>query len=133
MSNPSDPSDDLFGDEIFRYTRQDAIRDGYLLDITPSAKQRADLKIPTAITLGLWESLTVKEEFRAEHPVVLDLCDGVAFARAGLTTSRWFDGDHGGILLFKFKTQGRTVNVKFVLGPGDDGRSVATIMLPAED
>ena len=56
MSDPRDPGDDLFGDEVFRYTRQDAIRDGYLLDITQSAKQRADSK--WRISLKNWPPMS---------------------------------------------------------------------------
>jgi hypothetical protein len=128
-----DSDDDFFGDEIFRYTRQDAIRDGYLLDISTAARARADLKLPSAITLGLWEALARGEKFNPHHPAVMDLCDGVAFAAAGLTSSEWFDREDGGTLFFTFKSCGRKLSAKFVLGPGDDAMPVVTIMLPGED
>lgn len=127
------PDDSPFGDEIFRYTRKDAIRDGYLLDITSAAKQRANLELPAAITLGLWEHVAPKQPFRADHPVVPDLCDGVAFALAGLTKTRKFELQDGEILFFEFKSQGIKHAVKLVLGPGDHGEPVVTIMLPNED
>lgn len=132
MSSSNDPNEDLFGRQIFRYTRQDAIRDGVLLDVTETLRTRAAVKLPAVITIALWESLAGDERFRPDHPTVNDLCDGVAFAAAGLVSSEWSDCDDGGTLLFGFTSGVRKFTVKLMLGPGDEGLPVMTIMLPDE-
>lgn len=132
MSSPNDPNEELFGREIFRYTRQDAIRDGVLLDISETVRTRADVRLTAVISLALWETLAAAERFRPDHPAVNDLCDGVAFARAGLVASDWSDREDGGTLLFDFSTGTRKLKAKLVLDPGDDGLPVITIMLPDE-
>jgi hypothetical protein len=130
---PKNPDDDLFGREMFRYTRQDAIRDGYLFAITEMAKTHAYLNLPTAITLGLWKMLVGGEPFTAEHQAVKDLCEGVGFDAAGLAIGNdWADGADGGTLLFKFTTRSCKLKAKLVLGPGDDGLPVITIICPAK-
>ena len=43
---------DYFGDVIYAYTRQDAINDGVLVDVTELARE-AGFKIPVAITAAL--------------------------------------------------------------------------------
>jgi hypothetical protein len=132
VSSPNDPNEDLFGQEIFRYTRQNAIRDGVLLDITETVRTRATVKLPAVITIALWEALAGAEPFRPDHPAVDDLCDGVAFAAAGLVSSEWSDCDDGGILVFGFTSGARKFSVKLVRGPSDEGLPVMTIMLPDE-
>jgi len=132
MSDSRD-SDDLFGGEIFRYTRADAIRDGYLLDLKISASIRAGLRLPTVMTVGLWERLAGEALFSPDHPVVLDLCDGIAFAEADLTPPELVDqNEFGKLTVFEFRRGQTKLKVKLVIGPGDDGRPVATIMLPNE-
>jgi hypothetical protein len=132
VSSPNDPNEDLFGQEIFRYTRQHAVRDGVLLDITETVRTRADVKLPAVITIALLETLAGAERFRPDHPAVNDLCDGVAFAAAGLIASEWFDCEDGGTLLFGFASGSRKFSAKLVVGPGDEGLPVMTIMLPDE-
>ena len=70
--------------------------------------------------------------FRPDHAAVNDLCDGVAFARAGLVANDWSDREDGGTLLFDFGTGVRKMKAKMVLDTGDDGFPVITIMLPEE-
>lgn len=132
MSKPNDSDDDPIGREIFRYTRHNAIRDGYLLDITETARTHALLNLPTVITLGLWETLVGDERFTADHPAVRDVCDGVAFEVCGLAIGNDWSRD-GKTLTFKFSRGFRRLTAKLVLGPGDGGLFVTTIMLPSED
>ena len=118
------------GDFHFRYTRAQALRDGLLLDITPAAREHAEIPVHTVLTLGLWRTLAGNAAFTADDPRVKDLCYGLLFAAVGLTPGRWSGQD---TLRFGFKTGERQLEAKLVLGPGDDGELVATLMLLAED
>lgn len=132
MSSPNDPDDDRLGRDIYRYTRQEAIHDGYLLDITETARRHALLNSPTVITLGLWKTLAGNEPFTADHPALKDLCDGLAFEISGLAIGNDWSED-GVTLRFKFSTGSRQLSAKLVLGPAYGGLLVVTIMLPSED
>jgi hypothetical protein len=46
---------DLFGVPIYSYTREQALADGILVDVSKMAKQ-AGFKIPMAVTDTLWHS-----------------------------------------------------------------------------
>jgi len=81
------------GDFLFRYTRADALRDGVLLDITATAKEHADLKVQTAITLRLWRALAGHAPFRAQDERVKDLCRWLLFAAIGLIQDPGSDQD----------------------------------------
>jgi len=119
-------------DLIFSYTRQQAIEDGVLIDVSDMARE-AGFKIPVAVTQKLWADYIMQddnfgqdEKGRLWDVLFLAACE----IRARKNTS-------GSELLFRvnFRMRERTelVTLKIILGPGDRGEPVMTIMLPDED
>jgi len=48
-----DEPEPVFGDVVFRYTRAQAIEDGVLVDVTPTARE-CGFRLPVAVTQGVW-------------------------------------------------------------------------------
>ena len=145
--------DDLWGEEIFRYTRAQAIADGVLVDLTSATDDKgqrlcpqAGFKVPVAITRTAWASTveaggTWKPDGEGE---ILELKGGQSL------TGRVWDvlwmlrsacgkvGDTDRIhfqVLVDVNGDGRHEIVKLwaLCGPGDDAKPVITIMLEGED
>ena len=58
----NETNDDLFGDVIDQYTRAQAIDDGFLIDVTETARE-AGISFPTALTSAVWaQCVTVPEK-----------------------------------------------------------------------
>ena len=53
---------EIFGDNIFTYSRAMAISDGVLIDISTIAKE-AGFKVPVAVTEGLYNSWIEPDEY----------------------------------------------------------------------
>ena len=145
--------DDLWGEEIFRYTRAQAIADGVLVDLTSATDDKgqrlcpqAGFKLPVAITRTAWASTveaggTWKPDGEGE---ILELKGGqsltgrvwdvlwmlrVACGQAGDTDRIHFQ------VLVDVNGDGRREMVKLwaLCGPGDDAQPVITIMVEGED
>jgi len=125
----SDTLKDLFGDVIYTYTRKQAIEDGVLIDVSETAKE-AGLKIPVAITKSLFNIVNTvsKRSCQSFDGRLWDVLYMGAFAAKGNPTQS--------TILYKLRlTHGRKKNItlKMVIGGGDNGEPVITIMLPDED
>ena len=119
---------------IFKYTRQDALNDGVLVDVSETAKE-AGFKYPVAITEKLYQSISEipeaysHEDFKGRLWDVLWMC-AVAASK-----------ESKGTLLFKviLHTQNRIqeketpITLKAMCHPGDQHEPVITIMFPEED
>ena len=123
---------------VYAYTRAQALADGVLVDVTEDAKQFG-FKVPVAITANLL-NLYVK----ASEGLIADGQSTEARLRDVLM-----------VLLYKIKQQrpntdritfkvrfamgpthrniSRTVELTAVIGPGDEGEPVLTIMLPEDE
>lgn len=115
-------------DLIFAYTRQQALADGVLRDVTPFA-WAAGIRYPTALTAGVWAACVgTKGKFELELPGLMRLLhEFVAAAKAAKDKSR---------LQFQAAPadgSGEAVTVVVVCGPDDDGAPCLTIMLPEDD
>jgi hypothetical protein len=119
---------------IHRYTRADALHDGVLLDVSPTARE-AGIKFPVALTRGAWELCV------AVPPGVLcqdeagRLWDVCWILRCAIARQ-----DSGRVVLFAVHVRNdnreRTpplVRLKAVCGSGDRGEPVITVVLPRED
>ncbi len=124
------PLDDF--EAIYTYTRDQAIEDGVLIDVSDMAKE-AGFKWPVAVTVNVWVYYIVPDEKsrsygQSEEGRLWDL----------LTMLRLSSQNGGEIITLKvyFLMEGnkrRLVTLKAVAGPGDHGEPVITIMLPGED
>lgn len=119
---------------IYRYTRQDAIEDGVLIDISETARE-AGIRFPVAITSSAWFStIAVPDELVGEQDESGRLWDILTMFRLAALksgTKQWL----GFQVLIK-KQAGvapELVTLKANCGPGDDMEPVVTIMLPRED
>ncbi len=110
---------------IDAYTREQAIEDGTLIDVSTVARE-AGFKYPVAITSALWAVLEKHGQNQDTQGRLWDvLWMGQLAARRG-----------GTVILYKLLlTNGRAkmATLKMICGPGDDAEPVITIMLPDED
>ena len=126
------PKDDSWN-VVYAYTREQAIADGVLVDVTEQAKA-IGFKLQTVVTDHLYGYVEPPEGLlgegqsvtgRLHDPMVLALFA----ARKAVNTDR---------VTFKvdfLMAPGRkeTVEVITHIGPGDNGEPVLTIMLPEDD
>ncbi len=140
-NTPASPGcHNVFGDVIYRYTRAQAIDDGVLIDATEMAKE-AGFKWPVALTAAAWADCVAWCDADNERQVYQDqsgrLWDVLFMASYAIHTANNADRQ----LQFGLQriprnrrsTESQRTTLKLILGPGDDGEPVMTIMLPEED
>lgn len=133
---------DLFGEVISTYSRQQAIEDGVLIDVSTIAAE-AGFRFPVALTQALWTDYVKpcekdKAKGQSEQGRLWDLLHMLHMAIKGAIPARTFEGPGPGqttlfSLYFILKGRRKLVKVKAICGPGDDLEPVITIMLPEED
>ena len=142
MSNTSNEqsAESFFGDIISTYTRAQAIEDGVLIDISSTAKE-AGFEWPVAMTAGAWADCVAWSDTDSQAQVYQDqsgrLWDVIFMAFQAISLSR----ETGDRLLFRLyrvprdghSTDAEVTTLKLVVGPGDGGEPVITIVLPHED
>ncbi|MCU7829549.1 MAG: hypothetical protein KZQ85_10825 [Candidatus Thiodiazotropha sp. (ex Myrtea sp. 'scaly one' KF741663)] len=133
--------DTLFGDNVIHsYSRAQAIEDGYLVDVTETAKE-AGFIWPVALTRAAWEDCVEWCERDSKRQTNQDisgrLWDVVWMASFAIRSSK---GGSCHLLyeLFRVprggrKRKPRRTTLKMVTGPGENGEPVVTILLPNED
>ena len=142
MSNISNEqsAEAFFGEVISTYTRAQAIEDGVLIDAGSMARE-AGFKWPVALTSTVWADCVAWTEDDSKQQVHQDqsgrLWDVLYIASHAIRTSN----DPGDRLLFQFyrvvrdghSTEAVLVTLKLIIGPGDAGEPVITILLPNEN
>lgn len=123
------------GSEFFySYTRKQAIEDGVLIDVSDQAKA-SGFKIPVAVTDHLYNGYVVpSKELEEEGQSVEGRLHDLFMMTQAAAANRWKDNRVYYEVLFK--TQPRTlqtVRCLAVVGPGDEGEPVLTIMLPEDE
>lgn len=139
MRNRHDDNVSLFSDAdvIYAYTRQQAIADGVLVDVSTAAAE-AGFRIPVCLTRTAWADAVEWTDADSKRQVYQDesgrLWDLLYMARLAArrggseiryTFLRVPRGGRG--------VRPRLVTLKAICGPGDHGEPVITIMLPDED
>jgi hypothetical protein len=134
MSTPS--SKGSFDDVpiIFSYSREQALEDGVLVDVSVWAAETGFV-IPVACTSAVWHQLIVppkrtQESGQSErgraHDVLWTLFNAIKRQpKAGTVLFK--------VIFLASPNRHKTVTLKSVIGPGDSGEPVITIMLPEED
>jgi len=142
MSNSSSnrSTESFFGEVISTYTRAQAIEDGVLID-TGSMAQEAGFKWPVAVTSAAWADCIAWTEDDSDKQVYQDqsgrLWDVLFMASHAIRQ----DSGSGDRLLFKlyrvrrdgYSKEAILATLKLIVGPGDQGEPVITILLPHED
>ena len=130
----------IFGKVISVYTRAQALADGVLID-AGSMTREAGFRWPVAITAGAWADCVAWDDADSERQTHQDqsgrLWD-VLFMAAYAARA---NADAGSELLFELyrvprngeATEAELTRLKLVVGPGDGGEPVMTILLPNED
>lgn len=131
------PEDAGFWDDapvISRYTRDRAIKDGVLVDVTETARE-AGFKHPLALTAAVHADIKditpSKRGIQDEEGRLWDLLWMGRHAVSAAAACR----QTGPVFLSFVMPVGRHRNyrAKIVLGPGDAGEPVFTVMTPEED
>ncbi len=138
---PANPGcHNLFGEVIYSYTRVQAIDDGVLIDATEMARD-AGFKWPVALTVAAWSDCVAWSDVDNERQVYQDqsgrLWDVLFMASFAVRTAnnanRQLQFDLQRIPRNGQLTTSQRLTLKLILGPGDGGEPVITIMLPGED
>lgn len=101
---------------IYSYTRKQALADGLLIDVTEMA-QKCRIKYPTALTASVWE-------------IINDIPPNLG---QDVNGRLWNILCVLRMALVRASRQGKTLEIKAVIGPGDDAAPVIAIMLLDED
>ena len=134
MSKKNDAGHFEGSDLIHSYTRQQAIEDGVLVDVTETARE-AGFRYQVALTSTVFGTyVEVPPGISGQDPAgrLWDILWMLRHAIRG-------DSDGGSVILFQLLVRNsdtatpRLVTLKSVCGPGKDAEPVITIMLPEED
>lgn len=130
---------DIFGDVIFSYTREQAIADGELIDVTETAKQ-SGFTIPVAVTRAVWEETIAWTSNNSAKQTHQDqsgrLSDVMWMLYLACRRSKGETCLVFGVSVIPRDGKSRKpvlVKLKSVIGGGDEGEPVITVMLPSED
>lgn len=129
----------IFGEEIYRYTRAQALADGELVDVTKTARE-AGFRVPVAMTAAAWNKTVAWSETDSARQVQQDeagrcwdvIWMGYIAAKRASSSFRvpfqLYVVPRGGKA-----TRPRLVTLHMHIGSGDEGEPVITIMNPDED
>ena len=141
MNNSETQSlEDVFGPVIASYSRAQAIDDGVLIDVTSMARE-AGFKWPVALTHAAWCDCVAWTE-RDDHLQVYQDESGrlwdVLFMASYAVRAATTPGDRLRFSLYRVpkdgqSTEAQEVSLQLMVGPGDAGEPVVTILLPNED
>ena len=120
-------------DLIYSYSRQQAIEDGELVDVSETARE-AGIKFPTALTRSVWTDIVEPGKIALAHGESIQgrLWDVLWMFRCAARAN----GATDTILYRLIATRGgrrHTRELKAVCGPGDTLDPCITIMMPDED
>ena len=131
-------NDNVFGDVIFAYTRAQAIADGVLVDLmqpeTVALVAEAGFTVPLAMTAAAFVATLgpVGTELPSGQDIRGRLWDVLNLLRWAIRRQSDADRVHFTVAVWNGKRHD-DVNLWALIGPGDDGEPVITIMLEGED
>lgn len=138
--------DPIFGEVIYSYSRRQAIEDGVLVQLSgpgyvgdawvPKMVAEAGIRFPLAMTIEAFSECVAltKAAERAGQDIKGRLWDVLWMMKLAIRASR--DGqDQIVFTLYVSRTRRRPerVQLKAIVGPGDQGEPVITIMYPHQD
>jgi hypothetical protein len=118
-----------WGEVVYSYTRQQAIEDGVLVDLSDLPIVRKHWRSPLACTFAVWS--VIKDAVDAGRDL-----DGILHDLFWLSKIHIQYQDHGegqSQILFTCQVGSTHHEYKLHLGPGDDGEPVLTLMFSTED
>ena len=119
---------------IYSYTRKQAIDDGVLIDVSSQARETG-FKIPVCVTDHLYHGYVVpSKELQEEGQSTEGRLHDLFMMTQAAAATRWEDNRVYYEVLFKTKPRTlETVQCLAVVGPGDEGEPVMTLMLPGDE
>lgn len=119
---------------IFSYTRAQAIEDGVLIDVTAQAKETG-FKFHTVVTDNLFHTyieppVGLEGEGQSIPGRLRDVLMVLRTAILGKSATDYLELD---VLFLMAPVRHELVRIIAVVGPGDYGEPVMTIMLPGDD
>jgi hypothetical protein len=137
-STKIDSVTELFGEVVSTYSRAQALEDGVLVDAGAMSKD-AGLKWPVAITAAAWSDCVAWSDADSARQVHQDqsgrLWDVLFMAQHAIRVNR-SGGDRLNYQLSRVPRDGRSTEasvtkLKLIVGPGDHGEPVITILSSA--
>ena len=129
--------DELFGEVIFKYTREDALKDGVLVDIsTAPATIEAGIKFPVGVTTAVFNVLNPTEDLKKlGQSLEGRLWDMWMIFRSEVKKRGANTDEIHFAPLFLQSGSDKPAPVKMwaKCGPGDNSEPVITIMMEGED
>lgn len=131
--------EEVLGEIIYRYTRAQALADGVLVDVTETARQ-AGFRVPVAVTAAAWSKAVAWSDADSNRQTQQDeigrLWDLVWMGY--MAARRASGGCRVPFQLHVVPCDGSAKRkqltcLHMVIGPGDEGEPVVTIMNPDED
>lgn len=134
-------------DEVYTYTRAQAIADGVLVDVSEAAKE-AGYKIPVALTKGAWDRCVAWQFSDSEYNA---RCEDTrrwdVLWMSTINDTRLLVTKTNLALVYEFQLHARRnpddnegemgmgplVTLVLTVSPDENGKPVATISLPGED
>ncbi len=137
MKNPKSSSppfdlEDLFGPVIHPYSRREALEEGALIDVTSTARE-AGFLIPVALTRAVWVRYVAVPPKVVAQDEPGRLWDILWMASLAARRNRDASVVCFTVSVRNDNRQPRPRRLKAVVGSGDDGEPVITILLPEED
>jgi hypothetical protein len=119
---------------IYSYTRRQALDDGVLIDVTPQARQTG-FKVHVAVTDHLYHGYIIPPEGLEGHGQSIEsrLHDVLWMVLVAIKQSLDSDRVETEVRFLMAPGRQEVVSIVAVIGPGDAGEPVLTIMLPGDD
>lgn len=139
MKNQTLSMSEFFGDAIYTYTREQAISDGVLVDVSSVARE-AGFKIPVAMTSNVWNECVAwtgednkKQTYQDESGRLWDV-----LSMAMLSARNHQNSSQVEFSLYCIPRDGKRrfpklITLNLQIGAGDDYEPVMTILFPGED
>lgn len=133
--------EDFFGSSIIAYTREQALSDGVLIDVSKMGAE-AGLRPPVAVTSAVFKQYIEWTDEDSKKQSYQDqssrLWDALLMARFKITSAVKQNSNESLFELDCIPRDGKSTRAKLTvlkvhIGPGDQGEAVLTIMLPNED
>jgi len=123
---------EVFGEVISSYSRENALEDGLLVDVSTVALE-AGIKFPVALTRTVWDKYVEVPEGVTCQDVNGRLWDVLWMFKQAIHRSSGGDTVNFQVYVRNNNRGPRLEHLKAICGPGDDAEPVITIMLPHED
>lgn len=121
-------------DVIYSYTRRQAIEDGVLVEVSREVAGQAGFKCSMALTSAVFQGCVEWPKCEPGQDELGRLWDVLWMARCAAARAPDSSQTPFQILRVERGSEAPTrIDLRLVIGPGDDGEAVATIMEAGED